>query len=115
VIRDLKNLALTAGLALAKSITGSVHELFTGTELVRQGDFTHKIAVTAQDQLGERHGLSGRLERDLGADPPGRRLHLDVVAGGRRARGAAEETTVEIVPARRLAQLALERYEFNRT
>jgi serine phosphatase RsbU (regulator of sigma subunit) len=46
-------MALTAGLALAKSITGSVHELFTGTELVRQGDFTHKIAVTAQDQLGE--------------------------------------------------------------
>jgi sigma-B regulation protein RsbU (phosphoserine phosphatase) len=46
-------MALTAGLALAKSITGSVHELFTGTELVRQGDFTHKIAVTAQDQLGD--------------------------------------------------------------
>jgi serine phosphatase RsbU (regulator of sigma subunit) len=46
-------MALTAGLALAKSITGSVHELFAGTELVRQGDFTHKIAVTAQDQLGE--------------------------------------------------------------
>jgi sigma-B regulation protein RsbU (phosphoserine phosphatase) len=46
-------MALTAGLALAKSITGSVHELFTGTELVRAGDFTHRIAVTAQDQLGE--------------------------------------------------------------
>src|SRR5262249_44912627 len=46
-------IALIAGLALARSITGSVHELFTGTELVRQGDFTHKIAVTAQDQLGE--------------------------------------------------------------
>ncbi|MGE5246158.1 MAG: PP2C family protein-serine/threonine phosphatase [Betaproteobacteria bacterium] len=45
--------ALIAGLALAKSITGSVHELFTGTERVRQGDFTHKIAVKAQDQLGE--------------------------------------------------------------
>ncbi|MHB8532903.1 MAG: PP2C family protein-serine/threonine phosphatase [Solirubrobacteraceae bacterium] len=45
--------ALVAGLALAKSITGSVHELFTGTERVRQGDFTHKIGVKAQDQLGE--------------------------------------------------------------
>ena len=30
-----------------------MHELFTGTERVRHGDFTHKIAVTAQDQLGE--------------------------------------------------------------
>src|SRR4029450_6772262 len=45
--------ALAMGLALAKSITGSVHELFEGTELVRRGDFTHKIAVKADDQLGE--------------------------------------------------------------
>jgi sigma-B regulation protein RsbU (phosphoserine phosphatase) len=49
----IEALALFAGLALAKSITGSVHALFTGTERVRQGDFTHKIAVRAQDQLGE--------------------------------------------------------------
>ena len=46
-------IALIAGFALAKSITGSVHELFTGTERVRQGDFTHKIAVRSDDQLGE--------------------------------------------------------------
>ena len=45
--------ALTMGLALARSITGSVHELFAGTERVRQGDFTGKIAVVAEDQLGE--------------------------------------------------------------
>ena len=45
--------ALIAGLALAKSITGSVHELFRGTERVRQADFTHKIAIHADDQLGE--------------------------------------------------------------
>jgi sigma-B regulation protein RsbU (phosphoserine phosphatase) len=46
-------LALVAGLALAKSITGSIHQLFTGTERVRQGDFTHKMPVTTDDQLGE--------------------------------------------------------------
>ena len=46
-------LALVAGLALAKSITGSIHALFTGTERVRQGDFTHKIPVMTDDQLGE--------------------------------------------------------------
>lgn len=48
--------ALAAGSALARSITRSVHELFTGTERVRQGDFSHKIAVTARDQLGELAG-----------------------------------------------------------
>jgi phosphoserine phosphatase RsbU/P len=45
--------ALTMGVALARSITSSVHELFGGTERVRRGDFTHRIAVKAQDQLGE--------------------------------------------------------------
>ena len=45
--------ALIAGLALAKSITGSIHELFIGTGRVRQGDFTHKIPVKTDDQLGE--------------------------------------------------------------
>jgi phosphoserine phosphatase RsbU/P len=48
--------ALVTGLALARSITGSVHELFAGTERVRQGDFTYKIAVLAPDQLGELAG-----------------------------------------------------------
>ena len=51
-----------AGLALAKSITGSVHQLFTGTERVRQGDFTHKIAVKSEDQLGELAAVRAGLE-----------------------------------------------------
>jgi sigma-B regulation protein RsbU (phosphoserine phosphatase) len=46
-------IALLTGLALARSITGSVHELFAGTERVRRGDFTQKIAIRARDQLGE--------------------------------------------------------------
>jgi phosphoserine phosphatase RsbU/P len=49
----IEAMALIAGFALAKSLTGSVHALFVGTERVRQGDFTHKIAVRSEDQLGE--------------------------------------------------------------
>jgi sigma-B regulation protein RsbU (phosphoserine phosphatase) len=49
----IQGLALILGLVLARSITGSVHELFAGTERVRHGDFTHKITIRAQDQLGE--------------------------------------------------------------
>ena len=45
--------ALAMGLALARSITGAVHELFAGTERVRQGDFGHRIPVLANDQLGD--------------------------------------------------------------
>jgi len=52
----IEAVALAAGSALARSITGSVHELFTGTEHVLQGDFSHKIPITARDQLGELAG-----------------------------------------------------------
>jgi sigma-B regulation protein RsbU (phosphoserine phosphatase) len=45
--------ALGMGLALARSITGSVHDLFAGTERVREGDFTHKIPISTRDQLGD--------------------------------------------------------------
>ncbi len=57
--------ALVAGLALAKSITGSVHELFAGTERVRQGDFTHKIAVKTEDQLGELAGSFNEMTASI--------------------------------------------------
>jgi sigma-B regulation protein RsbU (phosphoserine phosphatase) len=52
----IEAMALIAGFALAKSLTGSVHALFVGTERVRQGDFTHKIEVKSEDQLGELAG-----------------------------------------------------------
>jgi serine phosphatase RsbU (regulator of sigma subunit) len=45
--------ALVMGFALARSITGSVHELFVGTEKVRGGDFSHRITIDARDQLGD--------------------------------------------------------------
>jgi phosphoserine phosphatase RsbU/P len=49
----IQGVALLMGLALARSITSSIHELFAGTERVRQGDFTHRIRVYTKDQLGE--------------------------------------------------------------
>ena len=49
----IEAVALVMGFALAKSITGAVHQLFTGTERVRRGDLTHRIRVDTRDQLGE--------------------------------------------------------------
>jgi serine phosphatase RsbU (regulator of sigma subunit) len=49
----IQAVALVMGLALARSITSAIHELFTGTERVRHGDFTHRIQVASRDQLGE--------------------------------------------------------------
>ena len=45
--------ALVIGFVLARQITGAVHDLFTGTQHVRAGNFGHQIAVRARDQLGE--------------------------------------------------------------
>ena len=52
----IQAVALVMGLTLARSITGSVHELFAGTERVQRGDFGHKIAIRSRDQLGDLAG-----------------------------------------------------------
>jgi sigma-B regulation protein RsbU (phosphoserine phosphatase) len=58
--------ALSMGLALARSITSAVHEMFMGTERVRHGDFAHRINVQSNDQLGELAGsfnqMTGSIE-----------------------------------------------------
>jgi sigma-B regulation protein RsbU (phosphoserine phosphatase) len=57
--------AFVMGLALARSITGSVHELFVGTERVRQGDFAHKIPIRSHDQLGELAVQFNEMTKDI--------------------------------------------------
>ena len=49
----MQGAALVMGFALARTITGSVHELFAGTERVRRGDFAHRIRIASGDQLGD--------------------------------------------------------------
>ena len=61
--------AMVMGGALARSITYAVHELFIGTERVREGDFTHRIRVDSEDQLGDLaasfNKMSGSMEHLL--------------------------------------------------
>ena len=45
--------AFGLGLLLARSITGNIHELYRGTERLRQGDFGNRIRVQSRDQLGD--------------------------------------------------------------
>ena len=44
--------SLIIGVLLTKSITSAVHNLYRGTQFVKRGDFTHRILVRSQDQLG---------------------------------------------------------------
>lgn len=65
----IQGAALVMGGALARSITHAVHELFVGTERIRQGDFAHRIRVETEDQLGELadsfNRMSGSIEHLL--------------------------------------------------
>jgi len=62
--------ALVIGLLLARQITGAVHDLFTGTQHLRNRDFVHTIPVRARDQLGELadsfNVMTGEVQKLLG-------------------------------------------------
>jgi sigma-B regulation protein RsbU (phosphoserine phosphatase) len=61
----IQGAALFFGAVLARSITYAVHELFTGTERVQQGDFTHRIRIQSDDQLGELAGSYNRMSASI--------------------------------------------------
>jgi len=44
-------IALYIGMRLTRSMTQSVAELYTATQHVNQGDFSHRIKITSRDQL----------------------------------------------------------------
>ena len=44
--------SIVVGILLTKSITDAVHNLDRGTEFVKRGDFSHRIIVKSDDQLG---------------------------------------------------------------
>ena len=48
--------SLVAGVQLSRTITGAVHELYEGTQHVKEGDFSYRIPVKGNDQLAELAG-----------------------------------------------------------
>ena len=58
--------AIVIGSWLGRSITSAVHELFTGTQRVQQGDFAHRIEIESRDQLGELADSFNRMSASIG-------------------------------------------------
>jgi len=52
LLLSVQGVALFFGASLIRQVTSAVHELFDGTERVQQGDFTHRITMESEDQLG---------------------------------------------------------------
>ena len=78
----IEGAALAMGWALARSITGSVHALFQGTERLRLGDLGHRIPIRSRDQLGELaesfNAMSANIETLLEQAAEKRRLEEEL-------------------------------------
>ena len=78
----IEMVALGNGLALARTITTSVDDLFTGTERVKNGDFEQRIAVRSDDQLGQLtasfNDMTGRIQHLLVEQDEKRRLEQEL-------------------------------------
>src|SRR5262249_56156314 len=58
--------ALYAGVKVARSITGAVHELYEGTLHVQKADFGYRIPVQGNDQLAELGASFNAMTQNLG-------------------------------------------------
>ena len=58
--------SLWAGVKLTRAITGAVHELYEGTQHVREGDFSYRIPVKGNDQLAELGSSFNTMTENLG-------------------------------------------------
>lgn len=70
------------GVSLTRTITGAVHNLYEGTERVKSGDFSHRIAVQGNDQLAELarsfNGMTENLERLIAVEKEQQRLQSEL-------------------------------------
>lgn len=58
--------SLIVGVQLTRSITGAVHELYEGTQRIKEGDFTYRIPAKGSDQLAELTGSFNNMTQHLG-------------------------------------------------
>ncbi len=45
--------SLIIGVSITRTITGTVHDIYEGTERIQEGIFSHRIKIKGQDQLAE--------------------------------------------------------------
>jgi sigma-B regulation protein RsbU (phosphoserine phosphatase) len=70
------------GVSMTRTITGAVHNLYEGTQRVKEGDFSHRIAVEGHDQLAELgrsfNGMTENLERLIVIEKEQERLKSEI-------------------------------------
>ncbi len=58
--------SLYFGVRLSRTITGAVHELYAGTQHVKEGDFSYRIPIKGNDQLAELGASFNTMTDNLG-------------------------------------------------
>jgi sigma-B regulation protein RsbU (phosphoserine phosphatase) len=58
--------SLWTGIRLTHSMTGAVHEIYQGTQHVKEGDFSYRIPVKGDDQLAEMGASFNTMTENLG-------------------------------------------------
>lgn len=58
-------ISLVIGVSITRTITGAVHNLYGGTERVREGDFSHRIEVRGDDQIAAVSSSFNRMTENL--------------------------------------------------
>jgi phosphoserine phosphatase RsbU/P len=63
----LELLALFAAGWMTRAVTGTVHKLYRATEYIKRGDFSHRVHIRSQDQLGELAGAYNDMAANIEA------------------------------------------------
>ncbi len=75
-------IALIIGVSLTRTITKTVHEMYTGTSRVMEGDFAYRIPITGSDQLAQLgdsfNRMTGHLEQLLQVAKENERLNAEL-------------------------------------
>ena len=58
-------ISLVIGVSITRTVTSAVHNLYEGTERVREGDFSHRIVVKGYDQIAVVSGSFNRMTENL--------------------------------------------------
>ncbi len=97
--------SLVIGVSLTRTITYAVHELYRGTQKVIEGDFSHRIPVRRNDQLGELttsfNVMTGNVERLLSVAKEKERLQSELEI----AREVQDQLYPRVKPALRTLRL----------
>jgi len=93
------------GISLTRTITGAIHNLYEGTERVKGGDFSHRIAVEGNDQLAELarsfNGMTENLERLIAVEKEQQRLQAEIAI----AREVQNQLFPRAIPAMKTIEL----------